>query len=182
MLLTTKRAPQVSGFPAVVGPKPTLLILGSMPGTRSLSSQQYYGHPQNSFWRIMGLLCGAAPELPYDQRLAVLKGRGIALWDVLAQCERVGSGDSAIRGESEVANAIGTLLAKQATIGALALNGGKARQAFGRHVWPILDPATRARLEIIALPSTSPACARLDFAGKWACWQALARFLRPLPD
>ncbi|HNT27947.1 MAG TPA: DNA-deoxyinosine glycosylase [bacterium] len=169
---------KLTGFPAVVGKRPTILILGSMPGERSLTMREYYGHPQNSFWRIMGTLCGAVPELPYEQRLAALKRHGIALWDVLKHCERIGSGDGDIRRESEVPNAIGDLLRKHPTIRAVALNGGKARQAFRRHIWPTLPDAVTARLTILELPSTSPACAMISYKEKLHRWREVERFLR----
>ena len=67
-------------------------ILGSMPGIASLTAGQYYAHPRNAFWRIMGELVGAGPEKPYDERLRILNTRGIALWDVLDSCVRLGTG------------------------------------------------------------------------------------------
>jgi len=161
-----------TSFPPVVGEKPRLLILGSMPGERSLAMRQYYGHPQNSFWRIMGKLCGAGHERPYKERLETLKRNGVALWDVLKHCAREGSGDGDIRPDSEIPNAIGELLAAHPTIGAVAFNGSKARQAFRRHIWPHLSETIKKRLTILELPSTSPACARIPFAEKLRRWNA----------
>ena len=66
------RAPRVRSFPAVIGADTRILILGSMPGVVSLGAQQYYAHPQNHFWKIAGALCGAGPELPYEQRLQTI--------------------------------------------------------------------------------------------------------------
>lgn len=172
--MSTKK---LTSFPAVEGKRPTILILGSMPGERSLTMREYYGHPQNSFWRIMGTLCGAGPELPYEQRLAALRQSGIALWDVLKHCERRGSGDGDIRRESEVPNAIGALLTKHPTIRAVALNGGKARQAFRRHIQPTLPDAVKVRLEILELPSTSPACAMIPYKKKLQRWREVEGFI-----
>src|SRR5207249_4908149 len=91
------------------GPNPKILILGSMPGLASLKKRQYYGHKQNQFWRLLGEVLGEKlPELDYDGRLEVLKRRGVALWDVLAECEREGSLDSDIHEEEP--NAIAKLL------------------------------------------------------------------------
>jgi len=172
--MSTKK---LTGFPAVVGAKPTILILGSMPGERSLTMREYYGHPQNSFWRIMETLCGAAPELPYEERLDALKRHGIALWDVLKHCERRGSGDGDVRRESEVPNAIGDLLTRHPTIRTVALNGGKARQAFRRHILLMLPDAVAARITLLELPSTSPACAMISYKEKLARWRETKKYL-----
>jgi len=167
----------ISGFPPVVGECPRVLILGSIPGERSLVLKQYYGHPQNSFWQIMGKLCGAAPELPYEKRTDVLKKSGIALWDVLKHCERIGSGDSNILRESEIPNAVADLLIQHPTIRAVALNGGKAQQAFRHHILPMLPETILQRLTLIGLPSTSPACAMISCAEKLKQWRKIKRFL-----
>ncbi len=178
-LLMRNRSTYCTSFPPIVGGKPHLLILGSMPGERSLAVRQYYGHPQNSFWRIMGELCGAGHERSYEERLEALKRSGIALWDVLKHCEREGSGDGNIRPGSEVPNAIGELLAAYPTIRAVALNGSKARQAFRRHIWPHIPETIKKCLTIVELPSTSPACARIPFSQKSHRWcAALKPFVR----
>ncbi len=167
-----KKSKCVTGFPPVIGKKPLVLILGSMPSERSLAVRQYYGHPQNSFWCIMGEICGANPGLPYEKRLEALTRSGIALWDVLKHCEREGSGDGDIRPESEVPNAIEQLLVAHPTITAIALNGGKARQSFYRYIWRHLTDARQKGLTVWALPSTSPACAMIPYAEKLRRWRA----------
>jgi len=170
-------APVCSSFPPILGRKPRLLVLGSMPGARSLAEQRYYAHPQNLFWRAMDQLCGAGPALPYERRVAKVRGSGIALWDVLAHCERAGSLDGSIVRASEVPNAIAELLAEHPTIRAVAFNGGTARAAFRRHVLPALDDEVRARVTFEDLPSTSPAYAALSAARKLAQWARLQRWL-----
>lgn len=146
-----------------------MLILGSMPGQASLVAGEYYAHRQNAFWRIMGALVGAQPELPYEQRLERLQAAGIALWDVIAACEREGSLDADIVGKSIRPNDFAAFLAKHPAIRRICFNGGTAEASFRRHVLPGLDAA---RYELIRLPSTSPAHAALSFGQKLAAWSA----------
>ncbi|HEX3121779.1 MAG TPA: DNA-deoxyinosine glycosylase, partial [Rhodanobacteraceae bacterium] len=112
-------------------------------------------------------------ELAYAERIARLHRRGIGIWDVLERCERRGSLDSAIVPDSEVANDIPGLLVSHQGIRAIALNGGKARQSFRRHIVPRLDAALRARITQIDLPSTSPANASIPRARKLERWRQL---------
>jgi len=167
----------VESFPPQVGAGSALLILGTVPSVRSLELGQSYGHRHNLFWPFMGEMFGAGPEWPYPERIARLKRRGIGIWDVLECCERRGSLDSAIVAGSEVANDIPQLLDLQPTISAIALNGGKARQAFRRHVLPRLSADMRARVTLLDLPSTSPANASIPRAIKRERWQVIADWL-----
>lgn len=166
-----------TSFAPIVGRAPRVLVLGSMPGVRSLAEQRYYAHPHNRFWRVMAEVCGLDADAPYARRVAQLKRCGIALWDVLAHCERSGSLDGAIVRESEVPNDVAGLLAAQCSIRAVALNGGKAAQAYARHVVPVLDDAVRARVTVLKLPSTSPANASVPVARKVAAWREIGRYL-----
>ena len=127
----------------------------------------------------MGELFDAGPELAYAERIARLQRRGIGIWDVLERCERPGSLDSSIVRASEVANDIPGLLARQASIRAIGLNGGKAQQAFRRHVVPVLDEAVLARTRLLDLPSTSPANASIPRAEKRRRWRELLYWATP---
>jgi hypoxanthine-DNA glycosylase len=144
-----------------------------MPGLRALAQTQYYAHPQNLFWPFMGEICGAGPEIAYPERLRRLTDAGIALWDVLGECERVGSLDTAIRGASEKPNDIAGLVARHPELHTIAFNGAKARQAFRRHVEPAIDVERLAQLRFLALPSTSPANASMPRAAKRERWLML---------
>lgn len=156
-------------FEPVVGANTRLLILGSLPGDASLRAGQYYGHPQNAFWRLLGEVIGRdLAALPYDDRLAALKAAGVGLWDVIASAERPGSLDAAIR-QPEAADVRG-LVTGLPELRAVAFNGGTAAR-LGRAV---LAGATGAAL--IDLPSSSPAHAR-PFGEKAAAWSVLADWL-----
>ena len=162
----------VYSFPPVVSSNSKVLILGSMPGEVSLRAQQYYAHPRNAFWPIMGELFGAGPALPYQERLVVLDNAGIALWDSLRACTRLGSLDSAIRHEEE--NDFVTLFASFPKLTRVFFNGVKSEAAFRRHVLPeLIDP----KHAFVRLPSTSPAHAGIPFDKKVERWRAVAKAL-----
>ena len=152
-------------FPPIVDARARLLVLGTLPGEESLRRQEYYAHPRNLFWPIMFALFEAAPAGAYADRLAFVRDRGIALWDVCAACERDASADATIRAEEP--NTIDRLLDAYPEIGAVAFNGSGARRLYDRHF------LRRPGLAYLALPSTSPAHARLGFAEKLAQWTAL---------
>ncbi len=148
-----------------------MLILGSFPSEASLAAAQYYGHPRNHFWRLVGGVVGE-PLAGYDyaRRVERLCAHRLAVWDVIACCEREGSLDSAIR--EEVANDLAGLLARWTRIRLVAFNGGKAG-TYRRRVAALPEAA---RCAFVVLPSSSPANATHSFAVKQAAWTAaLAR-------
>lgn len=144
-----------------------MLILGSLPGRRSLEAGQYYAHPQNTFWKIMAELAGASGG--YDARCAALLRARIALWDVLANSVRPGSLDADIRLASAEVNDFGQFLAAHPGVTTILFNGGKAAQVFRRSVLPGL---AAAHMRLFTLPSTSPAYAAMAYADKLAAWRA----------
>ncbi|MCI0749403.1 MAG: DNA-deoxyinosine glycosylase [Nevskiales bacterium] len=168
---------RISSFPPLIAREARLLILGSMPSAASLRARQYYAHPQNAFWWIMGELFGAGPELPYARRTIRLARHGIAVWDVLKCCERPGSLDTDIRTASEVPNDIPGLLVRQPQIQAVFLNGSKAADAFRRHVQTRVY-SVQPDLVIVRLPSTSPANARCSRVQKLRAWSRLLDTVR----
>lgn len=162
-------SPVIQSFPPIADVRATRLILGSMPGVASLAEGQYYAHPQNVFWRIMGELLGFAPDAPYSERVGALLSARIAVWDVLQFCERPGSLDSAIVRSSEVPNDFETLLQQCPGVRTILFNGTTAEAAFRRHCRALLgDPL----ITFVRLPSTSPAHASLRFEAKLAAWRA----------
>lgn len=164
----------VHSFPPIADKNPRVLILGSMPGVESLRARQYYAHPRNAFWRIMGDLVGAAPELPYADRVQLIRTAGIALWDVLATCTRNGSLDSAIDEQSIVANNLPSFLMQHRRISHVFFNGATAERCFCKHVQPLLPPDSYI---VQRLPSTSPAHAALTYEKKLQAWKTVSRAL-----
>mgnify|MGYP001255453730 FL=1 len=168
---------RITSFPPLIAPDATRLILGSMPGVASLTAGQYYAHPQNAFWRIMGAVARFDATLPYEERVAALRKAGVALWDVLAACERAGSLDSAIARSSEEANDLAGLLSLQPQIKRIYFNGATAEATFRRHCKAL---AARNDLCFTRLPSTSPAHASLRFEEKCAVWREALALAAPL--
>jgi hypoxanthine-DNA glycosylase len=159
-----RHPPRLAGLAAVTDLATRLLVLGSFPGAASLAAQQYYGHPRNQFWPILGALWGTDMlALPYAQRLAVMRAHGVGLWDVYAACEREGSLDSAIR-QAEP-NDLPGLAARLPGLQAIAHNGGESARAM-RITQALGKPVHR-------LPSTSPANASWSFERKLAAWRAV---------
>jgi double-stranded uracil-DNA glycosylase len=150
----------------------TLLILGSMPGKASLCAGQYYAHPRNLFWHIMGELVGAFPALPYEERTRVLRSAGIALWDVLESCARGTSLDSDIENRSLVLNNFAAFFAEHPKTTHVYFNGAKADACYRRRVLPIIKEKSVAYAR---LPSTSPANASMSYAHKLLAWRAIVK-------
>ncbi len=150
-----------------------VLILGSMPGAASLLQQQYYAYPRNRFWPLMAELCGFDLTLPYDEKMQALQVAGVGLWDVIGACERKGSLDTAIIRQSEQPNTIHHYIGHLSYLRVIALNGSKAAQAFNYHIRPRLSEDILVRLNILLLPSTSPANASFNTARLWQAWSVL---------
>jgi TDG/mug DNA glycosylase family protein len=165
------------GFPPVARRNARVLVLGSLPGVRSIEAQQYYAQPRNAFWPIMDALADAGPELSYAARLAALKRVGIALWDVAAGAVRPGSLDAAIVPASVEANDFAGFFRQHRQIRAVFFNGAKAAELYRRLVIPTLDAPFTA-LPTSRLPSTSPAHAAMSFAAKLDAWRVVADYLR----
>ena len=164
--------PLSQGFPPIADARARVLVLGTLPGRKSLEMQQYYAQPHNAFWRIMGQLCGAEQSLPYAARLERLRRARIAVWDVLAAGEREGSLDSAIVPSSIVVNDFAAFFARHPRIALVCFNGNTAAALFRRKVLPTLAPEPAA-LPTHVLPSTSPAYASLRFEQKLERWSTV---------
>ena len=169
------RQPRVNSdrcFAAVAKPDADTLVLGSLPGRRSLAMQQYYAHPQNVFWKLIAAIYVADATLPYAQRLRILTRNRIALWDVLAAAERPGSLDSSIVHASALANDFAAFYRSHPRIRRVFFNGRKAEQMYRRFVLPTLGPGFE-HIRYECLPSTSPAHAGMSFAKKLGEWRRI---------
>ncbi|KVC79705.1 DNA-deoxyinosine glycosylase [Burkholderia ubonensis] len=155
----------LQGFAPVVGPATHTMILGSFPGEASLDAAQYYAHPRNQFWRLLGEVLGepALHELAYDARLERVLKHGIGIWDVLAACHREGSLDSAIRNAKP--NDFDALREHAPLLKKVCFNGKTA----GRFA----EVIGAAGYETLVLPSSSPANAMLSFEQKLALWRRI---------
>lgn len=158
-------------FDPVVDAGTRLLILGSLPGEASLAIGQYYAHPRNAFWRLMGGLLDQPDlhERAYADRLAALKAQGVGLWDTVAEAERIGSLDAAIRLPAYAD--LPSLAAALPDLQAIAFNGATAAR-IGRRILA----GSAIRVTLIDLPSSSPAHAR-PFEEKRRRWSMLAPYL-----
>jgi TDG/mug DNA glycosylase family protein len=161
---------RVRSFQPIADANAEVLVLGSMPGVVSLRAQQYYAHPQNAFWRIIGELLGVDADASYARRVKALKAARIAVWDVLESCVREGSADAMIEDDSLLANDFRTFFAVHTRIQRVFFNGAKAEACYERHVLRQLETQS---IVYSRLPSTSPANASVTFADKLDAWRAI---------
>ncbi|MBB4101264.1 DNA-deoxyinosine glycosylase [Sphingomonas kyeonggiensis] len=157
-------------FPPVVDARTRLLVLGSLPGERSLAEQRYYAHPQNQFWRLISPAAGRdLAALDYPDRLAALREAHIGLWDVVASARRTGSTDAALRDVE--GHDIVALAATLPDLRGIAFNGGTAFRTGSKQLGMAAD-----RYTILALPSSSP-LHTIGFEKKLPHWEALRNLL-----
>lgn len=158
---------RIASFPPFVNADAEILILGTMPGAMSLAKQEYYAHRQNAFWKIMYTIFsdGIVSEA-FSQKVALLTAHNIALWDVLAHCERKGSLDSNIK--NQVENDILGLLSEYPKIRKILFNGKESHRFFLKKFGPI------AGVSLEVMPSTSPAYT-LKFDEKLKAWRSALR-------
>jgi TDG/mug DNA glycosylase family protein len=165
----------IHSFDPIAAPDARVLVVGTIPGRRSLEAGEYYAHPQNAFWFIMESLFAERTGLDYGARTALLLGAQVALWDVLQAADRTGSLDSAIAPGSERPNDFAGFFIRHPGIHTVFFNGAKAEFLFTKYVLGALS--AEAGLRLVRLPSTSPANARLSREGKLAAWRALPEAL-----
>lgn len=153
---------RLRGLAPVIVAHTRLVVLGSFPSAASLAAGEYYAHPRNQFWPILSCLWSQdLRALPYRRRLAVVRERGLGIWDVYASCRRDGSLDSAI--EDARPNDLAALLRRAPGVQAFAHNGGESARA--------MRTTAALGVAVYRLPSTSPANAGWSFERKLAAWR-----------
>lgn len=159
---------RIYSFPPIIDEKSKILILGSIPGVKSLEEQEYYAHPQNQFWKLMFQIFGESFSVDYQEKINLLKRNKIALWDTIESCEREGSLDTKIK--NETGNSIAELLSQYPNIQMIICNGQKAHKNVVKQL------GKEYHLPIILMPSTSPAHT-MKLEQKLAQWQRILEFL-----
>ena len=162
----------LTGFNCVAEPSAKILILGSMPGVKSLEEQEYYAHPRNAFWKIIEAIYQIPHQQEYHQRLELLKQQRVALWDVVHQCVRPGSLDADIQTSSVQVNDFKALFEYAPDIAVVFFNGAKAADLYKKKVMSE-DFEQNSKRQYVQLPSTSPANAVMSLAQKLDIWQQI---------
>lgn len=156
---------KVYSFPYIANKESKVLILGTMPGVKSLELNQYYGHSRNAFWKLLFTILEEPFSTDYEIRKSIVLKHKIAIWDVLQACVREGSLDSAI--EQEIPNDFKPFLELHPNIEFIVFNGQKAAKFFKQYV-KVSD-----KYKLITLPSTSPANASFSFEHKLKEWEVV---------
>lgn len=157
-------------FAPIIAENATVLILGSIPGDRSIAENEYYAHPQNRFWRLLAILTDNTPAETYADKLKILTSNGISLWDVAGKAKRKGSMDSSIK--EYTVNDIDKLLARTPTIKAVVFNGKTAERFY--------DSGFKRRdgVEYLTMPSTSPANAAYGMERLIDKWSVVRQYMK----
>lgn len=164
---------KLQSFAPVIAKNPRVLIVGSMPGKKSLEEQEYYGNPRNHFWPMIYAILGVDPVETYAEKLQLIKQHNLALWDTIGRCYRKGSLDMHI--EAEEPNDIPALLERYPSIQLVACNGTKAYQIFEK----VISPNINRETDVIKLPSTSPIPGRYNktFEEKIEAWRIITNYI-----
>ena len=157
---------QCLGFPPIRPTQAKIMILGTMPSVKSMEERFYYAHPRNAFWPIISHLAKRSLSTECEKTEACIE-LGILLWDVLQACEREGSLDSAI--QQPKANDFESIFLQYPQLNVVYFNGQTALKLFKQHVWKV--QSLPKDLELVVLPSTSPANARLKIDDKIMIWE-----------
>lgn len=156
-------------IPPLFNGESKILILGSFPSISSRKAKFFYGHPQNRFWRVMSNILDCAVPVSVAEKREFLLSHGVALWDVIASCNIVGSADSTIK--DVTANDINVILSS-ADIRAIFVNGKTAAKYYGKYIKNTIGR------DAVCLPSTSPANAAVSLEALTESWSVILDFLK----
>jgi hypoxanthine-DNA glycosylase len=144
-----------TSFPPISADSTEILILGSLPGEKSLAMHEYYAHPQNKFWRIIAAITDGQTPVDYGDKMSLLINNKIGVWDVVREAKRIGSLDKNI--VDEVPNDIDNFISRHKNLKVIGFNGTKSMKLFDKYF------KRQAHFKYIHLPSSSPANARIKF-------------------
>ena len=151
-------------FAPVYDANSRILILGSFPSVKSREQQFFYGHPQNRFWKVLAAVLSCRIPQTIQEKKEMLLSHGIALWDVIAECDIAGSSDSSIK---NVVPAELSVILDHAPIRTIYANGAKAYDLYQKYTYPVTGR------DIRKLPSTSPANAVFQMERLLGAWQEI---------
>ena len=155
-------------FPPIYDQNSRILILGTFPSVKSREISFYYGHPQNRFWKVLSGIQGAPVPQTVQEKTEFLLEQRIAIWDVIASCDIIGSSDSSIR---NVVPADLSVILDHAPIRQIFANGGKAFELYQKYSYPVTNR------KIQKLPSTSPANAVWNLDRLTEAWGVIRAYL-----
>ncbi|MDE7014359.1 MAG: DNA-deoxyinosine glycosylase [Kineothrix sp.] len=151
-------------FEPVYNKESRVLVLGTFPSVKSRENAFYYGHPQNRFWKVLAAITKEEVPVSIEGKKNMLLKHGIAIWDVISSCDIEGSSDSSIK--NVVPNDVAGILGKT-EITEIYGNGGTACSLYDKFC------KEKTGVEIIKLPSTSPANAAFSLERLIQCWEIL---------
>lgn len=158
---------QVHEFTPVYDKNSKILILGTFPSVKSRENHFYYGHPQNRFWKVIASLMSEKVPETIEEKKQLLLSHGIAIWDVIASCDIVGSSDSSIK---NVVPCDLMKVLKECDIKAIFANGKTAEKLYNKYSLPVTE------IPIYVLPSTSPANAAFQLDRLLDCWKIIKQY------
>jgi hypoxanthine-DNA glycosylase len=156
-----------SSFAPIADKHISILILGTLPGEKSLELQEYYAHSRNRFWQVIAAITGSSLPDSYEQKLELLRQNRIGVWDVVQSAKRVGSLDTNIL--DEIPNDLDGFLENHPHLRTIGFNGAKSRSLFDKYF------RRKPDLKYLALPSTSPANASYSLERLCEIWLELLR-------
>lgn len=155
---------QIHPIPPLYSASSSVLILGSFPSVKSREQEFFYGHPQNRFWRVIAAVYGTSVPTAVEEKKKLILSNGLALWDVIAECEIEGSSDSSISAVKP--NDISIIL-NNCPVKRIFVNGKTAEKYYIKYIQPKIG------LKAVCLPSTSPANAAWSFERLCEAWKVI---------